>query len=101
MMSRTEALIMAVTTIHRPLLLLILPPDSNVASSNMASLESGVDYSYLDTGERLNVPKQQNVITDACPSPIGFCSALQWPGRNRYNSLKKPILWRVSQPAES
>ena len=30
--------------IQLPLLLLILPPDSNVESSNMASLESGVGY---------------------------------------------------------
>jgi hypothetical protein len=30
----------------------ILPVDSNVESSNIASLESSVCYSYLDTGER-------------------------------------------------
>src|SRR5271157_441221 len=32
---------MPVNTIQRPLLVLILPPDSNVESSNMASLEIG------------------------------------------------------------
>jgi len=36
---------------QRPLLLLIRFPDANVESSNMASLESGVGYFYLDTGE--------------------------------------------------
>src|SRR3974377_1582816 len=33
---------MPVTTIQRPLLLLIFPPDSNVESSNMASLDQGI-----------------------------------------------------------
>jgi hypothetical protein len=40
---------MNVTIIQYLLLLLILPPDSNVESSNMASLESGVGYLNLDT----------------------------------------------------
>jgi hypothetical protein len=44
-----EPLVMNVTIIQYLLLLLILPPDSNVESSNMASLESGVGYFYLDT----------------------------------------------------
>jgi hypothetical protein len=38
-------LMMPVNIIQRPLLVLILPPDSNVESSNMASLESSVGYS--------------------------------------------------------
>ena len=45
---------MKVTIIQYLLLLLILSPDSNVESSNMASLESGVGYFYLDTaGSRM------------------------------------------------
>jgi hypothetical protein len=35
-------LMMNVSIIQRPLLLFILPPDSNVESSNMASLDRGV-----------------------------------------------------------
>jgi hypothetical protein len=46
-----DPLVMKVTTIQYLLLLLILPADSNVESSNMASLESGVGYFYLDTGD--------------------------------------------------
>jgi len=49
------------------LLLLILPPDSNVESSNMASLESGVGYNYLDTAGCRNVPEHQNNISEASP----------------------------------
>jgi hypothetical protein len=37
-----DPLVMKVTIIQYLLLLLILPADSNVESSNMASLESGV-----------------------------------------------------------
>jgi hypothetical protein len=40
----------------------ILPVDSNVESSNIASLESSVCYSYLDTGERSNVPEYLNLV---------------------------------------
>jgi hypothetical protein len=52
-------LMMKVTIIQYLLLLAlpILPADSNVESSNMASLESGVGYSLLDTAETLNVPR--------------------------------------------
>jgi hypothetical protein len=50
---------MKVTIIQYLLLLalLILPADSNVESSNMASLESGVGYFLLDTAETSNVPR--------------------------------------------
>jgi hypothetical protein len=51
-----EPLVMNVTIIQYLLLLLILPPDSNVESSNMASLESGVGYLNLDTDTIENVP---------------------------------------------
>jgi hypothetical protein len=50
-------------TIIQYLLLLdfpILPVDSNVESSNIASLESGVCYSYLDTARTANVPVHEN-----------------------------------------
>src|ERR1035437_6251922 len=58
--TRIEPLTMPVTIIQRPLLVLILFPDSNVESSNMASLESGVGYSYLDTARTANVPVHKN-----------------------------------------
>src|ERR1035437_7909504 len=58
--TRIEPLTMPVNIIQRPLLVLILFPDSNVESSNMASLESGVGYSYLDTARTANVPVHKN-----------------------------------------
>jgi hypothetical protein len=62
-----EPLVMNVTIIQYLLLLLILPPDSNVESSNMASLESGVGYLFLDTAETTNVPGYQNAPKKRAP----------------------------------
>jgi hypothetical protein len=64
--TRIEPLMMPVNIIQRPLLVLILPPDSNVESSNMASLESSVGYSYLDTARTANVPVGENRPKEAC-----------------------------------
>jgi hypothetical protein len=65
-------------TIIQYLLLLdfpILPVDSNVESSNIASLESGVCYSYLDTAGTANVPVHENrpyrsviTLSEQCPA---------------------------------
>src|SRR4051794_10751812 len=65
--SRMDPLMMNVTIIQYLLLLLILFPDSNVESSNMASLESGVSYLLLDTAGTAIVPRasklrQNNVL---------------------------------------
>jgi hypothetical protein len=65
--TRIEPLMMPVTSIHRPLLLLILLLDSNVESSNMASLESGVGYFYLDTTGTSNVPGFKTVSQNCVP----------------------------------
>jgi len=45
-----------VAIIQYLLLLLILPPDSNVESSNMGQPRIGFGYIFLDTAETLNVP---------------------------------------------
>jgi len=77
--------VMKVTIIQYLLLLLILPADSNVESSNMASLESGVGYLYLDTGEVENVPKPLKVIANASPflsEPRNRCKACDKTGKN-------------------
>jgi hypothetical protein len=63
--SRIEPLTMPVTIIQRPLLLLILFADENVESSNMASLESGIRYLYLDTAGGEIVPARQIGTTKA------------------------------------
>jgi hypothetical protein len=51
-------------------LLLIFPADSNVESSNMASLESGVGYFPLDTAETSNVPRASKLCQTTCSTPI-------------------------------
>src|SRR3954469_14025961 len=56
-----------VSIIQRPLLLLIFPADSNVESSNIASLESGYRYLYLDTAETSNVPAASNARRKRAP----------------------------------
>src|SRR6516165_2198399 len=67
--TRIEPLMMPVTIIQRPLFVafLIFPDDSNVESSNMASLESSVCYFFLDTAGAIIVPRasklrQTNVL---------------------------------------
>ncbi len=49
-----------VRTIHRPLLVLILLPDSNVESSNMASLGIGFRYCYFRHRGSRNCSRFQN-----------------------------------------
>src|SRR3974390_3336234 len=68
--SRIEPLMMKVTIIQYLLLLLIFPADSNVESSNMASLESGVGYFLLDTAETSNVPRASKLRQTTCSTPI-------------------------------
>jgi hypothetical protein len=70
-------LMMKVSIIQRPLLLLIFPPDSNVESSNIASLESGYRYLYLDTAETSNVPAAPNAPEKACSTYIRTTLHLQ------------------------
>src|SRR5215472_10611686 len=67
---RIAPLIVPVSSIQRPLLLLILFPDSNVESSNMASLESGVGYFLLDTAGTSNVPRASKLRQTMCSPPI-------------------------------
>jgi hypothetical protein len=59
---RIERLTPPVTNIQRPLFVLILFPDSNVESSNMASLGIGFGYSYVRHRENVKCsrgPKSQ------------------------------------------
>jgi hypothetical protein len=72
-----EPLVMNVTIIQYLLLLLILFPDSNVESSNMASLESGVCYLFLDTAGTANVPGYQNAPQKACSTYIRTTAHMQ------------------------
>src|SRR5579871_2847073 len=67
-----EPLMMKVNIIQRPLLVafLILPDDSNVESSNMASLESGVGYFLLDTAGTSIVPGAPKLRQTMCSQPI-------------------------------
>ena len=53
-----------VNIIQRPLFVdfRILPEDSNVESSNMTSLESGLVYLQLDTAATINVPEVENLL---------------------------------------
>ena len=68
---------MNVAIIQYLLLLLILPPDSNVESSNMASLESGLGYLYLDTAGIVMVPRHPNVTMGMCSTYIRTTQHLQ------------------------
>src|SRR5579863_9974910 len=67
-----EPLMMKVNIIQRPLFVafLILPDDSNVESSNMASLESGVGYLLLDTAGTAYVPGAPKLRQTMCSPPI-------------------------------
>src|SRR5260370_42431912 len=87
--SRMAPLVTKVTIIQYLLLLalLILPADSNVESSNMASLESGVGYFLLDTAETLNVPRASKLrqttcytYTRPCPEMQNMSRPVQFPG---------------------
>src|ERR1035438_7631771 len=89
--TRIEPLVMNVTIIQYLLLLLILPADSNVESSNMASLESGVDYSYLDTGGTSNVPGIKNGTTEVCSPWIKTAHYMPSMLQNRCNSNPNPL----------
>src|ERR1035437_426693 len=81
--SRIEPLVIKVTIIQYLLLLLILPADSNVESSNMASLESGVCLLLFRHRGNLKCSRHRNDTTEACSTYIR--TALPLP-----SELKKP-----------
>src|ERR1035437_2310753 len=85
--SRIEPLVIKVTIIQYLLLLLILPADSNVESSNMASLESGVCLLLFRHRGNLKCSRHRNDTTEACSTYIR--TALPLP-----SELKKPAKYR-------